>query len=333
VSHRDSCPLFTSLGICPFGFKCRYLYSHARRLEEGEGFQGAGLELIVDLERAIQARRMVGLEPQSDEVLQELTYEQLLRWVTETRGESNVVTPEKQKELRSRKVGRFNKWPTKCQFMLLLCQQDYPLSIAYLDSIGESLDAHREKRAERKSEKGGKVRGRYAALETSVEVEIEDDGTQPSFSVDAITEEDENLVSSNATMTTASYASNDTYMIDDGSTADVPLRPSEKCRLDFEGKLYLAPLTTVGNLPFRRLCSRFGSDIHCGEMGLASEFLSGSTQEWSLVRRHPVEKIFGVQVCGSRPQVLVPTAEAIVKACPNIDFLDVNLGCPIGEFL
>ncbi|KAH9968083.1 zinc finger dihydrouridine synthase [Russula dissimulans] len=111
---------------------------------------------------------------------------------------------------------------------------------------------------------------------------------------------------------------------------DVPFRFSEKKSLRWSDKTYLGPLTTVGNLPFRRLCVSLGADITCGEMGLATSFLSGSKEEWSLVRRHPSETMFGVQFAGSKPATLVPTAEVIARESGGgIDFVDLNCGCPI----
>lgn len=108
----------------------------------------------------------------------------------------------------------------------------------------------------------------------------------------------------------------------------IKCRYSEKKKVDWRNKILLSSLTTVGNLPFRRICKEYGADITCGEMALAPKILQGAHEEWALVKRHESEDVFGVQLCGNNPGVLTRCAQLLNEEI-DVDFIDLNLGCPI----
>lgn len=132
--------------------------------------------------------------------------------------------------------------------------------------------------------------------------------------------------------------------------SDPPLRPSEKRRIYYGPETpVLAPLTTQGNLPFRRLCTELGAQVTWSEMAMGLPLLNGEKGEWALVKAHeselappsyfpknPVQGYdnskdirFGVQIAANKPWLAMKTTEVLAALCPQIRAIDLNCGCPI----
>lgn len=111
---------------------------------------------------------------------------------------------------------------------------------------------------------------------------------------------------------------------------EAPFTPAEKKRLDLRRAKIVSPLTTVGNLPYRRLMKTLGADITYSEMALALPLLQGTKSEWALPKAHSSEcPGFGVQIATNHHQQASRAAEAIANETNHVSELNLNSGCPI----
>ncbi|ESZ92157.1 hypothetical protein SBOR_7452 [Sclerotinia borealis F-4128] len=131
-----------------------------------------------------------------------------------------------------------------------------------------------------------------------------------------------------------------------------PFLPSEKRRIYFGPETpVLAPLTTQGNLPFRRLCVELGAQLTYSEMAMSIPLFQGQKSEWALMKAHQSEITpprvnantssivqtydnskdmkFGTQISANKPQQAVKAAEVLSRLVPHLRVIDLNCGCPI----
>ncbi|OAP56184.1 hypothetical protein AYL99_09363 [Fonsecaea erecta] len=270
------CPVWEVKGKCPVGWKCRFVGSHSKEVDHGDG--RVELVLVEDAERMAKYAETTSEDEEA--------------------GVANSLTSQQRIELTKKKV------PT-------------PKSDEYLRWLEQNTQNPADQ---------GRGRNRSYRNSSSPEPESGRNGAG----------EEEDTQDSRA------------------GFQDTPLRTSEKRRLYFGPETpILAPLTTQGNLPFRRLCTSLGATFTYSEMAMSLPLLQGQKSEWALLKAHesevqpPTFSIkgsdnivfeydqkrdlrFGAQIAANKPWLAVKTTEILTTLLPRgLRVVDLNVGCPI----
>ncbi len=97
--------------------------------------------------------------------------------------------------------------------------------------------------------------------------------------------------------------------------------------VQIKGRLLLAPMCEVSNLPFRLLCRRFGASLVYTEMINCDAYIMESKSTKKRAYFLDEERPLGVQIFGSSVQKLKKAAKKIENELKP-DLIDINIGCP-----
>jgi nifR3 family TIM-barrel protein len=98
---------------------------------------------------------------------------------------------------------------------------------------------------------------------------------------------------------------------------------------EVQGRAWLAPMTGISDLPFRRTATRLGAAYVATEMVASAEFVKGRPD---MVRRAAIGDglpLMVVQLVGREPGLIARGAKLAAEA--GADIIDLNFGCPAKE--
>ena len=99
--------------------------------------------------------------------------------------------------------------------------------------------------------------------------------------------------------------------------------------IEIKGKVVLAPMAGITSAGYRKYLNSFGVDICVSEMVSDMGLIYQNKETESYVIYENDQTITGVQLFGSSPENLAKAAIIATNLNQNIDFFDINMGCPV----
>ncbi len=97
---------------------------------------------------------------------------------------------------------------------------------------------------------------------------------------------------------------------------------------NFETKnnVFLAPMAGVTDLPFRKICRRYGAGLVYSEMVSAKGLYYNDKKTATLMRIDDDERPCAIQIFGSDADIMAEIIPKVMEMQPDI--IDINMGCP-----
>lgn len=109
------------------------------------------------------------------------------------------------------------------------------------------------------------------------------------------------------------------------------MRPIAIDHISIESPIFLAPMSGVTDLPFRRLVKQQGAGLVISEM-IASEAMIRETRDSMRRSSHdPEDSPMVVQLAGCEPHVMAEAAK--LNADRGAQIIDINMGCPVKKIV
>src|SRR6204780_3257822 len=98
-------------------------------------------------------------------------------------------------------------------------------------------------------------------------------------------------------------------------------------KLRIEEPVFLAPMSGVTDLPFRRLVKSFGAGLVVSEMIASEAMIRESRRSLAMAKSEHDEQPMAVQLAGCEPAVMAEAAK--LNADRGAAIIDINFGCPV----
>src|ERR1700739_4875191 len=97
--------------------------------------------------------------------------------------------------------------------------------------------------------------------------------------------------------------------------------------VSLEDPVFLAPMSGVSDLPFRRLVKRLGAGLVVSEMIASEAMIRQTRQSMTMAKSCVAEQPMAVQLAGCEPKVMAEAAK--LNADRGARIIDINFGCPV----